>query len=171
MTTHSTTAYPFAVVQLEHNWSAGALQWQAAITTASRDELNRLMAQQVALYLYDCELEGSSPSIPKPERELPLDTYRDNDHPFDVVYIEPAPLSTFAVAIEKAMREEGISQADLARRMRTPASVVSRITDPLYFGHTSKTLRAVADALGRDLRVTLEPRSSGPTLQSTEYRA
>lgn len=68
------TAYPFAVVRLECNWSAGALQWQSALTAPNRDDLNR-------------------------------------------------------------------------------------VTDPLYFGHTSKTLRAVADALGRDVRVRLERRS------------
>lgn len=69
--------------------------------------------------------------------------------------MRPAPLSAFAVAIESALREEGISQAELARRMSVPPSVVSRITGPLYFGHTSRTLRGVAEALGRELQVSL----------------
>lgn len=152
------TAYPFAVVRLEHNWSAGALQWQAALTAPSRDELDHLMTEQVALYLHDCELEGRKPEAPEPESRLNLDAYREGGHDIEVVYVEPTPLSTFSLAIEKALREEGISQAELARRMGAPASVVSRIIDPLYFGHSSKTLRAVADALGRDIQVRLERR-------------
>ena len=165
------TAYPFAIVRLEHNWSAGALQWQAALAATDRQELDRLMAEQVALYLHDCQLEGRKPEARKPESELPLDAYRDGGHPLEVVYVEPAPLSAFAVAIEKALAEEGISQAELARRMHAPASVISRITDPLYFGHTSKTLRAVADALGRDIHVHLERKPRPPRQHRAEPRA
>jgi len=165
------TAYPFAIMRLEHNWSAGALQWQAALTAPTREELDSVMAEQVALYLHDCELEGHNPEAPKPESELPLDAYRDSGHPFEVVYVEPVPLSAFAIAIEKALAEDGISQAELARRMHAPASVVSRITDPLYFGHTSKTLRAVADALGRDIHVRLERKPRPPRQHRAEPRA
>ncbi len=150
-------AYPFAVVRLERNWSAGALQWQAALTAEAREDLDRLMAEQVALYLHDRELEGRTPEAPKDEAELELSAYRDSGLHFEVVYVRPAPLSAFAVAIAEALRDEGISQAELARRMKVPPSVVSRITDPLYFGHTSRTLRGVAEALGRVLHVRLEP--------------
>lgn len=171
MTTHPTRrAYPFAIVRLEHNWSAGALQWQAALTAQDRDELYRRMAEQVALYLHDCELDGCRPDAPKAENALQLDAYLDSGYPFEVAYIEPAPLSSFSVAIEKALREEGITQAELARRMNTPASVVSRITDPLYFGHTSRTLRAVGDALGRDIQVRFERRPARRQRQSSTQR-
>lgn len=154
--------YPFAVVRLEKNWSAGALQWQAAITASTREELDQLMAEQVALYLYDCELQGQDPEAPKPEDELSLEPYRESDEPFDVVYVQPTSLSTASTAIEKALLDENVSKAELARRMNVPASTVSRITDPLYFGHTNNTLRAVADALGRDLEIHLKKRSTQP---------
>lgn len=81
---------------------------------------------------------------------------RDSDYPFEVTYVGVAPLSAFAMAIEKALQEEGISQAEVARRMQVSASVVSRITDPVYLGRTSRTLRAVADVLGRDIKIHLE---------------
>ena len=111
-----------------------------------------------ALYLYDCELTNRAPEEPKPQDQIDLGAYRDGGLPFEVVYVEPARSSAFAMAIEKALQEEGISQADLARRLQVPASVVSRITDPLYFGHTSKTICRVADALDRVVNVSLEPR-------------
>jgi hypothetical protein len=170
MGTSRQTAYPFAVVQLEKNWSAGALQWQAAITADTRSRLDQLMSEQVALYLHDCELAGRVPEEPMSHSSLELSAYHDSDYPFEVVYVEPAGLSDFAIAIEKALRDEGISQAELARRMNVPASVVSRITDPLYFGHTSRTIRGVAAALGRVLHVSLDRRPRSERRQGAEHR-
>lgn len=113
------------------------------------------MAEQVALHLHDEAMSGRTPDSPKPKQELDVEHYREDGQEFEVVYVRPAPLSSAAVAIERALLEDGVSQAELARRMGAPRSTVSRITDPLYFGHTSNTLRAVADALGRELRIDL----------------
>ncbi|MFN2323799.1 MAG: hypothetical protein ABR510_12680 [Trueperaceae bacterium] len=41
--------------------------------------------------------------------------------------------------------------------MGVARSVVSRLSDPLYFGHTTRTLRGVAAALNRRLSIDLEP--------------
>lgn len=49
---------------------------------------------------------------------------------------------------------------DLARRMAAPPSVVTRITNPFYFCHTGRTLRSVAEALGREVHVSLDKPSS-----------
>lgn len=151
----SSCAYPFAVVHLEGTWNATALQWQAALAADSSDELHQLMAEQVALRLHDEAIAGHAPEQPLPEQELDVTHYREEGQAFDIVYVTPAPLSTAAVAIERALAEDGVSQAELARRMGVPPSSVSRIADPLYFGHTTNTLRAVAEALGRELRIEL----------------
>jgi hypothetical protein len=151
-------AYPFAVVRLQHNWSAGASQWSAAVTAPTREALDQRMAEAVAVYLHDLALEGQAPEAPKAEHCLDLSAYREAGEPCEVVYVAPAPLSAFAIAIERGLLEEGVSQAELARRMGVAASVVSRITVPLYFGHTSKAVRAVADALGREVHICLRPK-------------
>jgi hypothetical protein len=44
--------------------------------------------------------------------------------------------------------------------MNAPRSVVTRITNPFYFGHTSRTLRSVAEALGREVHVSLDKPSN-----------
>lgn len=69
------------------------------------------------------------------------------------------------MAIYRAMIEEGLSETELARRMGVSHTVANRISDPLYFGHTSNTLRKAARALGREIEVRLkepiEPKENG----------
>ncbi|MEX2502108.1 MAG: XRE family transcriptional regulator [Trueperaceae bacterium] len=148
--------YPFAVVRTATGVSAGALQFPAMATAASMDELLPLLEQQVALYLLDRHLEGDTPQPPKAATPSDLRDYEEEGDTPEVVYVQPAPMSVVSVAIERALREEGLSQAEMARRMNVPRSVVSRIVNPFYFGHSSRTLRSVATALGRDLHVSID---------------
>lgn len=46
--------------------------------------------------------------------------------------------------------------------MDVPRSVVIRIINPFYFGRTSRTLRSVALALGREVHLSLDRPSSPP---------
>jgi ribosome-binding protein aMBF1 (putative translation factor) len=56
----------------------------------------------------------------------------------------------------REMREKaGISQSELARRIGTTPSVVCRLEDPDYEGHSLKTLRRIVSALGIGLELTL----------------
>lgn len=66
------------------------------------------------------------------------------------------PTNHVSLVIERAMREEGVSAGELARRLDVDARVVQRLTNPFYFGHSTRTLRAVAAALGKHLRVTFD---------------
>lgn len=92
----------------------------------------------------------------KPRNGLDLSDYHDEGEDPEIVYVEPAPVSVVSVAIERALREAGLSYAELARRMSVPRSVVTRITNPFYFGHTTRTLRSAAQALGREVHVSLD---------------
>ena len=71
--------------------------------------------------------------------------------------IRPSPVNPVSLAIEKALRRKGLKRKDLAERMGVPPSVVTRILDPLYFGHTLSTLRRVAEALESQLVVGFAP--------------
>lgn len=147
------SGYPFAVQATSTGFAAGGLQFPAVATAPSRSDLQVLMERQTALYLLDRHLERQAPEPPKHPRDVDLSDYREVGEEPEVVYARAAPISAISVAVEEAIRDEGITYAELARRMRTPRSVVSRITDPFYFGHSARTLRRVADALGRELRV------------------
>lgn len=146
-------AYPFVVAATGTGFAASALQFPSLATAATRAELDRLMREQVALHLLGHRLDGTSPSPPKGEGELDLADWAGTEARPEVVYAAPAAVNEVSVAIEVALREQGVTYAELARRMGVPRSVVTRLTDPFYFGHTTRTLRNVARALGRALRV------------------
>ena len=69
-----------------------------------------------------------------------------------------------------ALREKaGLSQKDLARKLRTSQQNISRLESTAYEGHTLSTLRRVAEALGATVRVTITPKdeTAPPTFAET----
>lgn len=61
-----------------------------------------------------------------------------------------------------ALREQaGLSQRDLARKLKTSQQQISRLESPGYEGHSLSMLRRVAKALNARIRVTLEPTEAG----------
>ena len=57
-----------------------------------------------------------------------------------------------------ALREKaGLSQKDLARKLKTSQQQISRIESPSYEGHSLSMLRRVAKVLSAKVRVVLEP--------------
>jgi transcriptional regulator with XRE-family HTH domain len=68
-----------------------------------------------------------------------------------------------------ALRERiGLSQADLARKLKTSQQQISRLESPSYEGHSLSMLRRVARALGANLRVMIEAKESAPGGQLAE---
>ena len=60
-----------------------------------------------------------------------------------------------------ALREQaGLSQQDLARKLKTSQQQISRLESPSYEGHSLATLRRVARVLGAKVRVILEPQTA-----------
>ncbi len=56
-----------------------------------------------------------------------------------------------------ALREKaGLSQRELAHKLKTSQQNISRLESPSYEGHSLSMLRRVADALGATVRVTFE---------------
>ena len=67
------------------------------------------------------------------------------------------------VAVQLAARREkaGLSQKDLARKLKTSQQQISRLESPAYEGHSLSMLRRVAKVLHARVRVVLEPEDSG----------
>ncbi|HEX7000847.1 MAG TPA: hypothetical protein VF164_04050 [Trueperaceae bacterium] len=152
----ASVAYPFAVVKTEAGFSAAALDFPAMASADSEEELTELLSEQAALYLYEAELLGGDPPMPTTRRELDRRRTAEQTGGTEFVYVEPADTNYISLAIERAMREEGVSALELAQRLGAGVGVVQRLTDPFYFGHSTRTLRAVAAALGRKLRVSFD---------------
>jgi transcriptional regulator with XRE-family HTH domain len=61
-----------------------------------------------------------------------------------------------------ALREKaGLSQKELARKLKTSQQQISRLESPSYEGHSLSMLRRVAEALHARVRVVLETDSPG----------
>jgi transcriptional regulator with XRE-family HTH domain len=64
-----------------------------------------------------------------------------------------------------ALREQaGLSQAELARKLKTTQQQISRLESPGYEGHSLSMLRRVAKALHARVRVILEPAGKADAL-------
>lgn len=62
-----------------------------------------------------------------------------------------------ALQLAALRKEAGLSQRELARRLRTSQQQISRLESPGYEGHSLSMLRRVAEVLGATVRVSFEP--------------
>lgn len=71
-----------------------------------------------------------------------------------------------------ALREKaGLSQKDLARKLRTSQQNISRLESPSYEGHSLAMLRRVAKVLRANVRVVLEPADAAQSSRVAESPA
>jgi transcriptional regulator with XRE-family HTH domain len=102
---------------------------------------------------------------------------------FDVYLEEQLKDPAFAERFEKAgeawdvamqiaaLREQaGLSQKDLARKLKTSQQNISRLESPSYEGHSLTMLRRVAEVLGVSVHVTLAPKSESKGMILSEAK-
>jgi transcriptional regulator with XRE-family HTH domain len=71
-----------------------------------------------------------------------------------------------------ALRDKaGLSQKELARKLKTSQQQVSRLESPSYEGHSLSMLRRVARALNAEVNVVFEPAHSSKRMAVAESRA
>ena len=63
-----------------------------------------------------------------------------------------------ALQLAELRKKAGLSQKQLAARLRTSQQQVSRLESPAYEGHSLSMLRRIARVLGADVKVTFESR-------------
>jgi transcriptional regulator with XRE-family HTH domain len=102
---------------------------------------------------------------------------------FDIYLEEQLKDPAFADRFEKAgeawdvalqiaaLREKaGLSQRDLARKLKTSQQNISRLESPAYEGHSLSMLRRVAAVLGASVRVTLTPKGGAEPMILSEAK-
>lgn len=57
--------------------------------------------------------------------------------------------------IEQAMKEQNVSKAEMAKRMRTSRAALDRLLDPGNNAVTLSTMQKAAAAVGREIRLEL----------------
>lgn len=73
-----------------------------------------------------------------------------------------------AQLIYDARTEAGLSQTELARMIGTTQSVISRLEDADYEGHSLSMLNRVAQALNREVKIDLVP-AAVPSLEDVSF--
>ena len=67
-----------------------------------------------------------------------------------------------ALLIRKVREELGLTQGELAKRIRTTQSVISRLEDADYEGHSLSILQRIASALKQKITITMNPIKHAP---------
>jgi transcriptional regulator with XRE-family HTH domain len=80
--------------------------------------------------------------------------------------------SNIAQVVYDARTQAGLTQKQLAERCGTQQSVISRIEDADYYGHSLSLLKRIAEALGRTVRVELSapPYGINGTMKATRAK-
>jgi ribosome-binding protein aMBF1 (putative translation factor) len=78
------------------------------------------------------------------------------DPAFAARYEQAGEAWDVALQLAALRRREGLSQKQLARRLKTSQQQISRLESPGYEGHSLSSLRRVARALHARVRVVIE---------------
>ena len=79
------------------------------------------------------------------------------DPSFAARYAQAGEAWDVALQLTALRQQAGLSQKELARRLKTSQQHISRLESPGYEGHSLTNLRRVAGALNARVRVVFEP--------------
>jgi len=94
-----------------------------------------------------------------------FDTYLEEqlrDPAFAERFAQAGAAWDVALQIAALRQAAGLTQKDLARKLRTSQQQISRLESPTYEGHSLSMLRRVARVLKAEVKVALEPWRSRP---------
>ena len=77
-----------------------------------------------------------------------------------------------ALKLASLRKARGLSQKELAKRVGTSQQQISRLESPSYEGHSLSMLRRVADVLGAQIHVEIQPKKTTkqPIVAETKAR-
>ena len=137
-------------------WGGFIPELNASATGKSREQVCQRLAEGGALTVFYAAQEGtpaplpslqSAADLPKEDRELTQD--------MESVFMELAPINPVSLEIERAVKESGLSDSEIARRMGSSPAAVGRLQDAFYWGHSLTALRKLADVLGVRIELKL----------------
>src|SRR5271157_705842 len=85
------------------------------------------------------------------------DRYVGADRELAAAFEEDLSAADVASQIYKLRSRSGLSQRQLAAKVGTTASVICRLEDADYEGHSLSMLRRIATALGREVKIVFVP--------------
>ena len=92
-----------------------------------------------------------------PALQYAYDRYVGADRELAAAFEEGLAAADVASQISKLRSRSGLSQRQLAAKIGTTASVICRLEDADYEGHSLSMLRRIAAALGREVKIVFVP--------------
>ena len=89
--------------------------------------------------------------------QFAYDRYIGEDAELAAAFEEELSAADIASQIYSLRRRAGLSQRQLAAKVGTTASVICRLEDSDYEGHSLSMLKRIAAALGRNLKIVFVP--------------
>lgn len=132
------------------NYTALAAQFLALATSTSRKDVLERASRVLGVYLFEQTVSGYAVPKPLPHDKLALS---DVEGDYEIVDIEPMPTNPLSLEIAILIDKSGLTQSEIAKRMGTTQSVVSRLADPFYWNHSLKSLERLAKAVGREVEI------------------
>jgi transcriptional regulator with XRE-family HTH domain len=103
-------------------------------------------------------------------RKTNFDRYLDEqlkDPVFAARFEQSGEAWDVALQLAALRQQAGLSQKELARRLKTSQQHISRLESPSYEGHSLANLRRVAGVLKARVRVVFEPEEVNKSARST----
>jgi transcriptional regulator with XRE-family HTH domain len=97
------------------------------------------------------------------KRQTNFDTYLEEqlkDPGFAGRFEKAGEAWDVALKLASLRKASGLSQKELAKRVRTSQQQISRLESPSYEGHSLSMLRRVAEVLGATIQVKIQPKNS-----------
>jgi len=92
-----------------------------------------------------------------PALQYAYDRYVGENRELSAAFEDDLSAADVASQIYKLRSRSGLSQRQLAARVGTTASVICRLEDADYEGHSLSMLRRIATALGREVKIVFVP--------------
>src|SRR5271169_959610 len=92
-----------------------------------------------------------------PALQFAYDRYVGEDRELRAAFEDDLSAAGVASQIYKLRSRSGLSQRQLAAKVGTTASVICRLEDADYEGHSLSMLRRIAAALGREVKIVFVP--------------
>ena len=100
---------------------------------------------------------GKKQQLNSPALQLAYDRYVGEDRELSAAFEDDLSAADVASQIYKLRSRSGLSQRQLAAKVGTTASVICRLEDADYEGHSLSMLRRIATALGREVKIVFVP--------------
>lgn len=147
--------YPYIVEKAKNNYSGFFIDASCVATAKTKSELKDKLAKALAIYILEAAKYGQhikptlTDNIDLSEYEISL-----GNKGVELDYLEPAPVNPTSLAIDETIKTLGMTEAEVARRMKTSSAALSRITDPFYWGHSMTMLKKFADSVGAKINIS-----------------